>query len=167
MSETNPDPRLTSRTKQPNSRNCFACGIENEFGLGLKFYELEGDELYAEFIVPDRFEGFPGIVHGGIVASMLDEMLSRAGLIGDHDRLGMTAKLDIRYRAPVPTGELLTLFARVVNRKGRILFSQAELRLPDGKLAAEAKGMMIDIDDETLEGLDLEELGWKVYPDKS
>jgi acyl-CoA thioesterase FadM len=95
---------------------------------------------------------------------MLDEMVSRAAMIGDTDRFRMTAKLEIRYRAPVPTGQLLKLRAVIEKRRGRISFTKAELRLPDGTVAAEANGMMVD--DEFLEDTaNLEELGWKVYPD--
>jgi acyl-coenzyme A thioesterase PaaI-like protein len=155
----------SSRIKQPNSKNCFACGLGNEHGLGLQFYEINGDELVAEYVVPEHFEGFPGIVHGGIIASMLDEMVSRAAMIGDTDRFRMTAKLEIRYRAPVPTGQLLKLRAVIEKRRGRISFTKAELRLPDGTVAAEANGMMVDVDDVLIEGANLEELGWKVYPD--
>ncbi len=155
----------SSHIKQPNSRNCFACGLGNEHGLKLQFYELNGKELVAEYIVPEHFEGFPGIVHGGIIASMLDEMLSRAAMIGETDRFRMTAKLEIRYRAPVPTGQPLKLHAVIEKRRERISFTKAELRLADGTLAAEANGMMIDVDDVLGEGANLEELGWKVYPD--
>ena len=155
----------SSRIKQPNSKNCFACGLGNEHGLGLQFYEINGDELVAEYVVPDHFEGFPGIVHGGIIASMLDEMVSRAAMIGDTNRFRMTAKLEIRYRAPVPTGQLLKLRAVIEKRRGRISFTKAELRLPDGTVVAEAHGMMVDVDDVLIEGANLEELGWKVYPD--
>ncbi len=155
----------SSRIKQPNSKNCFACGLENEHGLGVQFYEINGDELVAEYIVPEQFEGFPGIVHGGIIASMLDEMLSRAAMIGEPDRFWMTAKMELRYRASVLTGQPITLRAVIEKRRGRISFTKAELRLADGTLAVEANGMMVDADDALVEDADLEELGWKVYPD--
>ena len=155
----------SSRIKQPNSKNCFACGLGNEHGLGLQFYEINGDELVAENVVPEHFEGFPGIVHGGIIASMLDEMVSRAAMIGDTNRFRMTAKLEIRYRAPVPTGQLLKLRAVIEKRRGRISCTKAELMLPDGTVAAEANGMMVDVDEFLVDTANLEELGWKVYTD--
>ena len=165
MDEAQTKSMQSSRIKQPNSKNCFACGLGNEHGLGLQFYEINGDELVAEYVAPEHFEGFPGIVHGGIIASMLDEMVSRAAMIGDTNRFRMTAKLEIRYRAPVPTGQLLQLRAVIEKRRGRISFTKAELRLPDGTVVAEAHGMMVDVDDVLIEGANLEELGWKVYPD--
>lgn len=95
--------------KQPNSANCFVCGRDNVNGLGLSFYEVGPDEVAAEVVIPSHFEGYPGIVHGGIVASMLDEIAGRAVLVGDHEHFRLTAKLEIRYRKPVPSGELLRL----------------------------------------------------------
>jgi len=165
MDEAERKSMQNSRIKQPNSKNCFACGVENEHGLGVEFYEINGDELVAEYVVPEQFEGFPGIVHGGITASILDEMLSRVAMIGEPDRFWMTAKMELRYRAPVPTGQMLKLRAVIEKRRGRLIFTKAELRLPDGTVAAEANGMMVNADEALLEGANLEELGWKVYPD--
>jgi hypothetical protein len=53
-------------TLQPNSRHCFVCGLENQFGLKLRFYETGPGEVTAEYTVPDQFQGYPGLVHGGI-----------------------------------------------------------------------------------------------------
>ncbi len=52
--------------KQPNSRHCFVCGLENEYGLGLRFYEVGPDEVTATVTIPDQYQGYPGVVHGGI-----------------------------------------------------------------------------------------------------
>ena len=152
-------------TKQPNSRHCFACGVENLKGLGLSFYEVGPDEVMAECTIPAHFEGFPGIVHGGIVATMLDEVTGRAAMIGEHAHFRLTAKLDIRYRKPVPSGQPLRLRGVVVRRKGHVAFAHSELILADGTVAAEADAVLVDHpglhDDESV----LESLGWKVYPD--
>jgi len=151
--------------KQPNSRKCFACGVENSRGLGLSFYEVGPDEVMAECTIPGHFEGYPGIVHGGIVATMLDEVTGRAAMIGEHARFRLTAKLEIRYRKPVPSEQPLRLRGIVVRRKGHVAFAHSELILADGTVAAEADAVLVDHpglhDDESV----LESLGWKVYPD--
>jgi len=151
--------------KQPGSRECFVCGVENVNGLGLSFYEVGPDEVMAECTIPSHFEGYPGIVHGGIVATMLDEIAERATLIGEHTRFRVTAKLDIRYRKPVPSEQPLRLRGIVVRKKGRIAFARSELILVDGTVAAEADAVLADHPclpgDESM----LESLGWKVYPD--
>ena len=153
------------RTKQPNSRHCFACGVENTYGLGMMFYEVGAGQVLAEYSVPDIYQGFPGIVHGGIVFTMLDEVLGRVSMVGDPTKFTMTAKVEVRFRKPVPTGEPLQIHGRVDRRRGRMAFASAELRLPDGSIAAEAKGMMAEVPDQAMDAEQLDELGWKVYPD--
>lgn len=152
-------------TKQPNSRYCFACGVENTYGLGMTFYEVGAGHVLAEYSVPDVYQGYPGVVHGGIVFTMLDEVLGRVTMLGDPTRFTMTAKVEVRFRKPVPTGETLQIHGRVEKRRGRLSFACAELRLPDGSIAAEAKGMMAEAPDQTMTTEQLETLGWKVYPD--
>ncbi len=151
--------------KQPNSANCFVCGRDNVNGLGLSFYEVGPDEVMAEVVIPSHFEGYPGIVHGGIVATMLDEIAERAAMIGEHTRFRLTAKLEIRYRQPVPIEQLLRLRGIVIRKSGRIAHTHCELTLPDGTVAAEADAVLVDHrglpGDESV----LESLGWTVDPD--
>ena len=154
-----------TKTKQPNSRHCFACGVDNTYGLGMTFYEIGIGRVMAEYSVPDNYQGFPGVVHGGIVFTMLDEVLGRVTMVGDHTKFTMTAKVEVRFRKPVPTGELLQIHGKVEGRRGRISFASAELRLPDGSIAAEAKGMMAEVPDQVIDAEQLDALGWKVYPD--
>jgi len=151
--------------KQPNSRHCFVCGLENEYGLGLRFYEVGPDEVTAMVSIPEQYQGYPGVVHGGITAAMLDEVLGRAAMVGDHNHFRVTAKMEVHYRKPVPIGEVLTLHGKVLKRRGRYAFAHAELRLPDGSIGADADGVLADLWDDTLREEDLEALGWKVYPD--
>jgi uncharacterized protein (TIGR00369 family) len=161
--ETGDDKEI--HNKQPNSANCFVCGRENTNGLGLSFYEVGPDEVTAEVVIPNHFEGYPGIVHGGIVASMLDEIAGRAVLVGEHEHFRLTAKLEIRYRKPVPSGELLRLRGIVERRRGRVAFAHAALNLPDGTLAAEAHAVLADIPGLPVDKEELKSLGWKVDPD--
>lgn len=153
------------RTKQPNSRYCFACGVDNTCGLGMTFYEVGAGRVLAEYSVPDIYQGFPGVVHGGIVFTMLDEVLGRVTMVGDHTKFAMTAKVEVRFRKPVPIGEPLQIHGKVDRKRGRFSFASAELRLPDGSVAAEAKGMMAEIPDQAIDAEQFEALGWKVYPD--
>ena len=60
-------------TKLPNSRHCFVCGLENSYGLKLAFYKDGPDKVICNYTVPHYYEGYPGVVHGGIVTSILDE----------------------------------------------------------------------------------------------
>jgi uncharacterized protein (TIGR00369 family) len=151
--------------KQPNSLHCFACGLENAFGLQIHFYDNGVDEVHAEYTVPDHYQGYPGIVHGGIVATMLDELLGRSVMAQDSSYFMVSAKLTVRYRKPVPVGQPLQLLGKVIRRKSRISTSHAEICLSDGTLCAEAEGTLVHLEGFDIETERLDELGWKIYPE--
>ena len=73
----------------------------------MRFYDNGQDEVYAEHVVPDFYQGYPGIVHGGITAAILDEAVGRVAMIGDHHHFMMSVKLELKYRQPVPTNTLI------------------------------------------------------------
>ena len=151
---------------QPNSRNCFVCGLENEHGLHLRFYETAVGEVTVETSVPDHFQGYPGIVHGGIVASLVDEALGRVHLGStDNPRFMFSAKMDITYRRPVPTEKPIKIVAHALKNKRRSATSTCAIYGPDGDLLAEAEAVLVNVPEEMLADVDLEILGWKVYPE--
>jgi acyl-coenzyme A thioesterase PaaI-like protein len=153
------------KNKQPNSRDCFVCGLENPYGLHLQFYDDGEGQVMAEYTVADRFQGYPGTVHGGIIASMLDEVVGRTLMAGDPNHFFVSAKLTIRYRKTVPLGQPLKLSGKLIRDRGRTAVAKAELRLPDGSIGAEAEAILVDVPFEITEGVNFERLGWKVYPD--
>lgn len=155
--------------KQPNSKNCFVCGLENPFGLKLKFFITAPGEVTAEYTVPEQYQGYPGIVHGGVVASMLDEVLGRVHMNeGDLDRTRFmyTARMTVRYRQHVPIGVPLRIVGRAQKSKSFSATSIATLYGPEGEVLAEAEGLLVDVPDEVLESADIEALGWRIYPDE-
>lgn len=151
--------------KQANSRNCFACGVANEFGLQLTFYTNAPGEVTCEYIVPDRYQGYPGIVHGGIVAAMLDEVCARAFMGGNPPRFMYTARLEIRYRKNVPVGKTLHMIGRTQKSKSRSATSTGVIYGPEGEVLAEADALLVEIPKDLFASVDLEALGWKVYED--
>ena len=153
------------KNKQPNSRDCFVCGLENPYGLHLQFYDDGAGKVFAEYTVDERFQGYPGTVHGGIIASMLDEVVGRTLMAGDPNHFFVSAKLTIRYRKSVPLGQPLQLSGKLVRDRGRTAIAKAELRLPDGSVGAEAEAILVDAPFQVTAEMDLESLGWKVYPD--
>lgn len=148
--------------KQPGSKHCFVCGVENKFGLQLEFYSVDDKTIFAEISIPEHFQGYPNTVHGGILATLLDETLGRTFLSKDPSRLMYTAKLDIKYRHPVPTETILRVEGTIVRDRGRIGEAKAEVKNSDGKVLAEAKGIVVNLPEDIYSG-DLEALGWKVY----
>ena len=153
--------------KQPNSRHCFVCGLENEVGLKLKFYETAPGEVEVRYVVPEHFQGYPGVVHGGITAALVDEALGRVHMDSNPEKVRFmyTAKMTVQYRKPVPTGKPIKIVARAVKSRQRSAFSEAQVFGPNGDLLIEAEAILLDVPPETLSELSLEDLGWKVYPD--
>ncbi len=154
--------------KQPNSRNCFVCGVENSFGLHMKFYDDENGGVYTEMVVPERFQGYPGVVHGGIIAAMLDETAGRVFMNGPDPQFYVTAELKIRYRKPVPIGETLILKGHKGpdgGKKGRVAFAAGEIWNKNGDLLASADIVIVEVPEAIKQDFEMEHDGWKIYPD--
>lgn len=152
---------------QPNSRHCFVCGVENPNGLHLVFKQTGPGEVVADIVVPEHFEGYPGVVHGGIVAAMLDEVSGRAHMGDDPNqpRFMFTARLELRYRKNVPIGERLHLVGKALKSRGRTATANGQIFGPDGSLLAEAEVLLVDVPEDSLDVDILDTLGWRVYPE--
>ena len=153
--------------KQPNSRMCFICGVQNPVGLQMKLYnDLDHQQVISTVIVPEHFQGYPGVVHGGIVATMLDEVTGRALLLdGRDDNLMVTVKLEVKYRQPTPTLTPLTVIGRVLNASGSRARVCGEIQLPDGTVTAESEAILARPPQDFRERWEDEKQYWKVYPD--
>ena len=139
------------------------CGLNNPNGLHLRFYDTAPGEVTVEYTVPEHFQGYPGVVHGGIVAAMLDEVAGRTHMGGDPPRFMFTARLDIRYRKNVPVGVPLRIVGRAGKSRHHTATSTAAIYNPDGELLAEAEVLLADVPVETYSNVNLADLGWKVY----
>jgi len=155
---------LDPKDLQPSSLMCFGCGINNAAGLRIRFYSDGPGKAIARVMLDDRHQGYPGIAHGGVVATMLDEIMGRAAMTEDHHRLMFTAKMEVRYRQPVPLYRPLTLRGRVEKDRGRIAQVVGELLLPDGSIGAESTGTLMLVPPDELKRMDTPEVGWQVYP---
>jgi acyl-coenzyme A thioesterase PaaI-like protein len=148
--------------RQPNSRLCFVCGVENPIGLKVVFEE-EGKQVWAKFTPREEHQGFPGILHGGLTGTLLDEAMGRFLMVGGEERWMLSAKLEVRYRKPIPIGEPLTVMGEVVQDRGRLIETRGEIRLSDGRLAAEARGIYVQIAQEMRERMERELGDWQVW----
>lgn len=155
---------MMPRHKQPNSDFCFVCGRKNPHGLYMTFYDNGQNEVYSDYTVPPAFQGYPGVVHGGIVAAMLDEVVARVSMIGDHHHFMMSVKLEVKYRHPVPTEVPLRVVGRIERLRGRLGKAVGEISLADGQLLAESAMTLADIPLELLSNANLEALGWRIDP---
>jgi uncharacterized protein (TIGR00369 family) len=151
--------------KQPNSRMCFICGRQNPAGLKMDFYEdAEAGQVRSELTVPDAYQGYPGVVHGGIVAAILDEVSGRAIMMGGNDDdLMATLRLTIRYRRPTPTGTPLTAVGWVEQVGGVGARVAGEIRLPDGTVTAECEAVLGNVSEEFRTRWEPEKSYWRVY----
>lgn len=152
---------------QPNSRSCFVCGMENPVGLKLRFYETGEGEVTATYEPPDHFQGYPGVLHGGIAASMLDEAAARAHMGGEPPRFLYTAKLEIRYRQNIPMGRRLTVVGKATGGRGRLAEGWSGIYDEEGRLLAEAKAVLMDVPGAQLAESELDSLGWRLYPEET
>jgi acyl-coenzyme A thioesterase PaaI-like protein len=150
--------------RQPSSRSCFVCGRENPVGLKVRWENHpEAGEIRGSVVVPEHFNGYPGVVHGGIVATLLDETAGRTVLLdGGPEALMVTAKIEVVYRWPTPTGTPLTLVGRFLRHVGDRAEAHGEVRLPDGTVSARCSILLARPPQEIAARWDSERAHWKV-----
>ncbi|MCQ4635475.1 PaaI family thioesterase [Anaerovorax odorimutans] len=128
------------KRKQNNSARCIVCGDQNKASLGCRFYELENGEIAATFRSEDWHQSYPGRMHGGMAAGVLDELIGRAAAQGSDDFWGVTVELHMKYKKPIPTEADLKAVARVTKKNRKLFEGTGEILLPDGTVAVEAWG---------------------------
>jgi len=156
----------TAGKRQPNSRYCFICGMENPVGLHLHIYETAPGEVTTTYFAPEHFQGYPGVLHGGIVAAIVDEVSGRAHMGSDplKPRFMFTAKLEVKYRKNVPIGRELKIVGKAGKAKARSAEAWAGIYDAEtNELLAEGTTLLINVPEEQFDHSRLEELGWKVY----
>ncbi len=129
-------------------QRCFVCGMRNPCGLRLSFQQ-EAGRVYADFTGDEAHQGFPGVVHGGILASILDEAMGRVPVATEH-RWVMTARLELRYRAPARTGVPLRVWAEATDSRARMIRIKgwiAPVAQPEA-IVCEADGTFLPLPDE-------------------
>ena len=118
---------------------CFACGEANPVGLHLHF-RIEDEKFITKKTVPREYQSYTGVVHGGIVTTMLDEAMG--GYLYEQGEKAVTARIDVRYRQPTPVGEELTITGWVESRRRNFVEMKATIALPDGTITAEGTAKM-------------------------
>ena len=121
---------------------CFGCGPANATGLRLVFLLALDGAVVSLPIVPDIFEGHPGYLHGGIIATLLDEAMSKAVRV--QGQPSMTRKMEVDYLLPVPSGAPLRIEGRVVRSEGRKHWAEAVIVNLEEIALARSKGLFIE-----------------------
>ena len=150
--------------RQPSSRSCFVCGRENEGGLRARFEsDRAAGEVRSTVSIPERFNGYPGVAHGGVLTALLDEAVVRTALLeGGFDDLLVTARIEVTFRRPIPTEAPITVVARLLGRTGARARAEAEIRLADGSVAARAEALLARPPPEVASGWAAERPFWRV-----
>ena len=151
--------------KQPNSKMCFVCGLENRFGLKSRFFELETGELLGIFQPAEEHQGYPGRLHGGLAATILDETIGRCIMISQSANIwGVTVDFSMRLRKPIPLDSEVRVIGRVEKDGKRMFEGSGEILLPGGVVAVEARGKYLKMDISRIADFDVDEQQWKVRP---
>jgi uncharacterized protein (TIGR00369 family) len=138
---TEPHENLTPLAHAVQNR-CFGCGQANPTGLHLEFLLAEDHSVVSFATIPDTFEGPVGYLHGGVIATLLDETMSKA--VRASGRTSMTRHMEVNYLRPVPSGAPLRLEGRVARNEGRKHWAEAKVVDADGTTLAQGKGLFID-----------------------
>lgn len=138
--------------KQRNSKMCFICGMDNPIGLKAQFYNMEDGSVMTPFIFRKEHQSFPERVHGGLAATMIDELGLRAMWAKDQseESFGVTMSLSVKYRKPVPYDE--ELFARgiVVKETPKFVTIVSEIYDRAGDLLVNGEAVYIKLSPEQI-----------------
>ena len=137
--------------RQPSSALCFVCGTENPHGLRLVYHD-DGERVSTELTAAEHHQSWPGVLHGGIISTVLDETIARVSFL--HDRWVHTARLTVRFLKPAPLGQLLRCTGELVRNASLLMEMRGKLVLVEtGVVLAEATGTFVPLPPETREDL--------------
>ena len=122
---------------------CFGCGEANQHGLQLEFFLAEDGTVVCPVSIPEQFEGHPGFLHGGIIATLLDESMSKA--VRARGLTAMTRHLEVDYRRPVPSLAPIRLEGRIVRDEGRKHWVEATIFDAESAILAHGKGVFVEV----------------------
>jgi uncharacterized protein (TIGR00369 family) len=120
--------------------NCFVCGKANPIGLKVDFCYDEAGAARASLQLSELFEGYPGVIHGGILSTLLDEVMAKAVL--HSGKIAFTARLNIIYRKPLAPRGTVHLEGQILSARARSIQTQAKI-FDDGGIYAEAEAVFI------------------------
>jgi uncharacterized protein (TIGR00369 family) len=122
---------------------CFGCGEANAAGLRLEFLLAQDGTVVCPATSSDSFEGHPGYLHGGIIATLLDETMSKS--VRARGLTAMTGHMEVDFRRPVPSRAPIRMEGRVVRSEGRKHWVEARILDSDGKALAHSKGLFVEV----------------------
>lgn len=159
MKQESVDGKTKGHTGGTPANVCFGCGEANDAGMHLPFQRDEtAKRVRGSFRLGARYQGAPGMIHGGIIALVLDEALGKVCRF--HDVRAVTAELTVEYLRPIKVDQEIHVEAFHVERKERNLIHQGEIRDVQGRVLARGRGRFVAVDPETyrrVSGIELPE----------
>lgn len=137
-----PNPDLLDRMPSEHLPTCFGCGSQNPDGMHI-VPRYEGNRVVADLTFDKRFEGGPGLVHGGASAALMDDLIGFVMIA--HQNPGVTANLSVNYLRPIPLGEKLTAEAWMTKIHGRKMYAEAVLRDGNNVHYLETTGLFLSV----------------------
>lgn len=150
--------------KHNAAKGCFVCGVENPLGLHTDFYELEDGTLAALVTPKSVHQSYPGRLHGGVIAALLDETIGRAINVPEPDTWAVTAELTTHYKKPVPYDVELKVTGKILENSRRVFTGEGTIFLPDGEVAATATGKYVKLPLPNIADFDAAGESWQMYP---
>jgi uncharacterized protein (TIGR00369 family) len=125
---------------------CFVCGAENPIGLRLKFeFDEEKGEMVSRTTFAQHFQGWQGVLHGGLISTVLDEIMFHA-VLHRIKRKSVTAELNVRFKKPAMMDKEFTLKGKVIDIRKRLIFTEGVVIDSDNNVIATASGKFIQVD---------------------
>ena len=151
------------KQKQENSKMCFICGLKNPFGIKASFYETDKEKIIATFTANQEHQGYPGRLHGGIAAAILDETIGRAiNMEKDQEVWAVTIDFSIKYKKPIPLGAEIRVVGWLTEENKRYFAGQGKIINPDGRISATGEGRYLKMPLEKIADFDREANEWKI-----
>ncbi len=128
-----------------DNQNCFVCGMKNPRGLRLTFdYNEELDRVEAEVTFPAHLQGWGNVVHGGLISTVLDEIMIKAAAA--RKLKCVTGEITVKFKKPTLTNKRYTVTGKIIDIKKRIAFTEGSVQEPGGKVTAYASGKLFMVD---------------------
>lgn len=133
---------MPSKLDLADDGGCFACGKSNPIGLKLEF-TIEGEEYVTYFTPKKEHQGYLGIVHGGVVSTVLDEVMARyVYILG---KRAVTGEMTVRLKKPVPVGKRLRFAGRIDDENNRLILTSAAVTDEESQILATATAKMVKV----------------------
>lgn len=133
---------MSEISKLNDDNGCFACGIANPIGLHLEF-EQEGEEYVTYFLPAKEFQGWKDITHGGIICTVLDEVMARA--VYEQGIKAVTGEMTVRLKRPATIGVRMRVAGKIESESHRVINCSARATDDSGNVIAEATGKMVRV----------------------